>query len=690
MTTFVNGASQPFTVTSADGLATKVYNVTVNILDAAITTPVDSSLVFATTDELGASGLPATVKFNIEGGGAPVDAPVAWNNATFTAYATVAVTGVATFNGTSKPVTAQAEVIKKGTAYWVSSGSASTGLEIYDAVKAFAGSTLVNQVADKAYSADSWGYRQGTGSTTSARNISPTAYGSAGYDVSKWAAFLGGAANVAGNNYEYLLPGVPAGTYAIAVGNAESWNTSGRTMNNSVWLASSPRADALWQSATVNYANNAQRTTTGTFTLSEQADIIVRFTAVSGSAPCVAWFTISNPDLAPADGNQIVSVNANFNKAFYVQDATYANMASSLAPTAQATLASGKAVSGMIAWAADDAVPAQSKAYDTVTVPGVFTDPETGNTYPVSANFEVVPRGLAYFIDANSQVAVGGIKAAGSVAFDSVKALLGASLLNETSDKARAGDASTWGYTTAVGTTGATMRSAVNEDLSWYKVDNYTDKYNTGWFSHNTANAVPLAYSLDLPAGSYMLTAGIQEFWPSSADTHTRPYTITVSDGSATLSSAANALVTPPGQASGNRNADTLFFSLVEAATVTVSMAKTSGESGEEPQISWLAVARQGFYATPAAPAKDGAALTVGALLENYQPDATVGFGKLAAYDGSGKLAAVSAGGGFDVAPGAIGTIAPTLANAGTGSAKLFVWDSAYRPLTNAFSVPLG
>ena len=703
--TFSFDAPTKFTVISANGKVSKEYTVTVIEQNGLLTTPVASPLVLATTDELGIEGLPKQIEFNLDNGGTAM-ADVEWSSGTFAAYTTVeSLIGTATFGGSVVNFTAQVEVIKPGTMYWVSSASTSTGSIYYDAVKTFLGSQLYNTVSDKNYTDGSWGVRKGTGHTTDGRNITPTAYGSPGYGLSKWSAFWGGSNNTSGNNYEYVIPDLPAGTYTIAIGNTESWGTGTRTMTNSVYPLDTPRENALWDSGTFSYANNARITSTGTFTLTETTSIIVRFTAVNAQAPCVAWFAISNPEIQSPDTITGLATPIP-NPAVYVQDANPDGIAGKLPATATATTIGAGNVSGTIKWDLSS-IPAQSRAYDTVVVQGVFTAEGSGLTMDVSTYVEIVPRGLKYFIDAGSMVtsSVQGRKEAGSRAWDSVSALVGSDLLNANS--ADQPFESGWGYTTGVtpaNENNDTMHPVINEDAQWYRVPDFVDKYNYGWFSKGKlvsgADDAVIEYQLTLPAGDYMLTSGTREYWPpvNKEAGNNRPYKIEILDSSgALLASLDSSIVTENNAQWGEEQVDTLFFTLPEDGAIRYRMTtlrdkhgsgtnSTDGDAGH--QVSWLAVADAGFYATPITTGTTGTSITTNVLLENYTDSPKTGCGLLAGYDTSYKLTVSSFGEEFAVNSSELATTSVTLPNKGSAAnVKLFIWDKNYIPMCEAETI---
>jgi len=694
--TFTPGVPVSFTVKPANAAApSKTYTVTVT-QKATLLSLVNASPVYAVYDADGAAGLPKTVKANAADGLGVVDANVTWGSAAFTAYSTVTVTGTATYMG-SDPIifTAKVEVIKPGTVYFINSGTysyngsgANVGSDVYDAVKTLQCSALINQVSDQHSSGTGvWGF---AGSASQDWIV----YGGASSSADKWGTGLYGTNNTINlsNYYRFELP---AGTYNIAIGQRDWWSNANRTQT--LVLTWNDGADHSQTLGSAIHPTNAGITTTGAFTLASPCEVTLTFTTNYAQAQVVAWIELSNPQLA--DPNTLASVKDNTNYAMYVQDATAANIIGKLpAAVTAATLGAGD-VTCAVAWNTS-AVPAQSKAYDTVTVSGVATSP-TGKTINVTSNIEVVPRGLEYFIDCGSMVTPADTtrKQPGSQAWGSVSALVPGLLNGNSADQPFAGG---WGYTTAVNAVSnndSAMHPAIDENTAYYKVPNFTDKYNTGWFSKskldNGADDADIRYNLTLPAGKYMLTSGTEEFWPNAGQTNTRPYRITIYDSAGnTLATVDNSLVTPAGQAYGNRQTDTLFFTLPADGVVTYSLITTRPEGGgtgnsadgnQGQQVSWIAVAQQGMYVSNAGFTGAASSVTFTGLVENYTPvtDATA---IEAVYNAAGQLIAVQ-NAALGVAAGSSAVITRTVnaAAAPGGTAGLFIWSaSGYVPLTPA------
>jgi hypothetical protein len=250
------------------------------------------------------------------------------------------------------------------------------------------------------------------------------------------------------------------------------------------------------------------------------------------------------------------------------------------------------------------------------------------------------------------------------------------------------------------------MHPAIDEDAQWYKVPNFTDKYNYGWFSKGKLNSgaddAVIEYDLTLPAGKYMLTSGTREYWPSSSKANTRPYKIEITDSDGNvLASVINAIVTEQGLAEGTMVTDTLFFTLPADGVVYYKMttqrvvAGGSGNAADGDQgheVSWLAVAEQGAYATVLL-ADKAEGLKTTTLVENYTPNTISGSSILAVYD-AGKLSTVSKSAFADLnSYSADGRGVLTIVNNADSvpavyDAKMYIWDEGYLPLCEAQIIP--
>jgi beta-galactosidase len=679
--TFTVGTAAAYTVTADDGVTTRTYNVTVRNVEIASL----KKTAFAAYNTSGTptgtalTGLPRVVEV-VTATGKEATLPAVWGNVTGAAFATVTNASVTVGGKTFTGV--KVEVIKPGTVAWINSGTAASGSDLYDAVKGLVGAALVNTVSDKAYAANSWGYQEG--SPSAGLGVRTGTYESTKIDTG-----LYGNTNTAGVNYRYRIA-MKAGTYVVAACLYEWWSGPRTTEMIATWNDGAARTQSLGQ-ASVSSSTRQQILNNGAsptaITLAADCELTLTFYArTQNQGPDVAWVQIYQPGTAvPTDPDEITGILTNLHSALYVHEATPGGIGAKLPATVTVSTYGHGNKTAAVVWNTLAALPAQAKAYQTITVTGTAT--ADGVTANVSADIEIVPRGLKYFIDAGSMVeAADGKKAVGSRAWNSVSALVADLLNGDAPDKAK-GDGS-WGYTTetgAYGVTGAVMHPAINENLQYYKVPNYTDKFHYGWYSWDDANAAVMTYELSLPAGSYMLTTGIHEFWPQGADV-ARPYTIDVIDEDGRLlATVNNTLSTANGAAVGSRQTDTLFFTLSAPTVVKVSMYKTAGAAAggnTQPMISWLAVAEQGAYATVQSSEQTASEVRFQTLVENYTPDSVTGNSLLAIYDPAGRLVSTDIE-AFTAAKDDLTRLSNAAEAAfGSGySVGLFVWDDQNNPL---------
>ncbi|WP_158685248.1 family 16 glycoside hydrolase [Microbacterium halophytorum] len=196
----------------------------------------------------------------------------------------------------------------------------------------------------------------------------------------------------------------------------------------------------------------------------------------------------------------------------------------------------------------EESVGAERTPYETLAVRGVL-DARTA----VEAEFEVVPTGIRYYIDAGTGGEDSPQYAAVSGAFPG--------LLNDAVDRA-SGAEGQWGH----------LAEGVNRKDG----TDLADKYSTG----NWQAGPDLRYRLPLEAGTYTLTAGFTEWWST-----TRPLAQSVSVGGEELASGAIDLSGANSRVSGD-----LTFTLEEDATVDYLVTR-EGVGSSDPVISWLAVA---------------------------------------------------------------------------------------------------
>lgn len=209
---------------------------------------------------------------------------------------------------------------------------------------------------------------------------------------------------------------------------------------------------------------------------------------------------------------------------------------------------------------------ALSVPYSTVQVSG---NTESGDT--VKAQVEVIPQReheLVYFVDASRDAGKE------SVAFESVKALAGDTLINTAADQTYT-DTSKWGRSGS----NFTEKNTNNVDV--------TKKIQTGWYS--SSRTASLNYKYELEPGTYTLTAGFYEWWNG------RSMKLVLSgDG---MESVASETAT----VSGIGSSDVVSVNFEVDSTTTVNMEVQNATGGEAPVISWFAVAK-GEVSIPDAP----------------------------------------------------------------------------------------
>ncbi len=195
--------------------------------------------------------------------------------------------------------------------------------------------------------------------------------------------------------------------------------------------------------------------------------------------------------------------------------------------------------------------------YETITANGRLDESDA----PVVAQFEIVPPGLVYFIDAGTDGAASPQYAAVSAAVDGLR--------NDKVDQVST-SATQWGH--------------ISDGMKLKTGTDIKDKYSTGLYQDTTK----LSYRLPLEAGTYTLTGGFTEWWNLS---RTMYQTVSVNGTELAKGSIPLSGSTPKLPAS-------LTFTLSEAATVDY-LVTNEGAGGEKPVISWLAVADETLPGTP-------------------------------------------------------------------------------------------
>ena len=220
--------------------------------------------------------------------------------------------------------------------------------------------------------------------------------------------------------------------------------------------------------------------------------------------------------------------------------------------------ASGAQVEKDVTW---DLAGIGLDAYDRILVYGSIA----GEDFRVSAELEVVPENLLYFIDSGTS------QSNEAMPYDMVKTLF-PELKNDKADQAYADNA--WGYDAS--TVNARGTDGVDQ----------TDKAATGlWALGNGSTAKPITYTLPLEPGIYQVTAGFQEWWQGP---RTMEMTASWTDAKGQEQTAVLAEGIRVQASDPNRVAEGTF-ALDTAADVKITLTMTSGT--EAPVISWLGVA---------------------------------------------------------------------------------------------------
>ncbi|MBO0608646.1 hypothetical protein [Myceligenerans salitolerans] len=281
-------------------------------------------------------------------------------------------------------------------------------------------------------------------------------------------------------------------------------------------------------------------------------------------------FTLDGVDVL-AGGAKVRKVAPEDRPVAPVEQISRAAAAVGQAPDLPATLAATSEAGTTIDAAVDWFLPAGAfdEPYSMVRVDGTFTnDP----SLRVSTIVEVVPDGLAYFIDANAPAVGGGATYPAVRAFADAH---GEGLRNDTPDALWSDDAG-WG------------RAAPYSGKGPLGTNPYDKTRETGYYTSGTAQ--PLDYRLSLPAGEYTVSSGHTEWWnPGNGRSRRMATSVswTGSDGAA--HSVPLGSVAFPNGSSGRTEVLTGSFTLSEETVVTFRVADDGGT--EAPVLSWLAVA---------------------------------------------------------------------------------------------------
>ncbi|MCB7137436.1 hypothetical protein [Cellulosimicrobium marinum] len=283
----------------------------------------------------------------------------------------------------------------------------------------------------------------------------------------------------------------------------------------------------------------------GTFTL-DGVDVLV------GGAPPV----VTDPETTPVTVAEPVA-----------RLATSVGQAPELPDTVRATSQAGTTIDAPVEWF----VPAGAfdTPYATTTLTGTFTDNEA---LAVTAQVEVVPDGVQYFVDANAPATPA------AVAHPAVKAFVaaqGGTLRNAQAD-ALWSEAAGWGRAASYSAKGLLNQTP------------YDKMRETGWYTAGAST--PLVYRFTLPAGTYTVSSGHTEWWNvgnGRARNLQTSVSWTGSDGQAV--SVPVGKVAFPNGSSGRSEVLSGELTLTEETVVSYTVANDGGT--EAPVISWVAIA---------------------------------------------------------------------------------------------------
>ena len=410
--------------------------------------------------------------------------------------------------------TTQVEVLpSRNIEYFIDSGAGRTSPE-YAAVKE-AVNGLKNAQADQR--AGEWGYSSNAsvkGNTDTTDKFNTGLYVTAG-DGNQ-------------STLEYKLP-LEAGSYDLTAGFTEWWGSQNRSMKlQATWVENGETKTADGSELAALTATGQTSTGTVAFTLASDATVTFKVSKTGKSAPVISWLAVEKQPVALG---VIASVQG-----------------SGLPGTV-----SYRGAEVPVSWTTDAVTAvAKASAYDTVAVTGQAAI--GGKKQAITANVEIVPSGLTYYIDS-------GTDGKDSPQYTAVKSVV-KDLKNDKVDQIS--DGTVWGYDAS----GAKVKGGA--DL--------TDKYSTGLYQNTTRQI----YYLPLEAGKYTLTGGFAEWWNQE-----RSMYATVNANAVELAKG-----TVPLSGSNNRATSTLTFTLEQDAIVKY-VVTNEGAGGNKPVISWLAVSKE-------------------------------------------------------------------------------------------------
>ncbi len=288
---------------------------------------------------------------------------------------------------------------------------------------------------------------------------------------------------------------------------------------------------------------------------------VIKVVVKSGKLQIDALYALA--ERRKAGDNVVVSVQTAFSSMPTLLTGEVSNAVKDLPKQIDVKTASGAVVKKDVVWnvsASQFAGTEFRQSSITGTVLGGMTplgEPLTV-TVPVA---QAIPSDTVYFIDC---VDADYSKLTTTEPYEEIKAKVGATLLNKVYDQQKT-DSNTWGL--------------VDEDAQTKGYTATTDMMATGIYGKENKTGETLSYALTLPAGTYKLISGHQEWWQG-------PRNIAATINYAGKSQAAGTFTL----SSGKEYINTASFTLDSEQLVTYTL---TAQNDQAPVISWLAVVKE-------------------------------------------------------------------------------------------------
>ena len=235
-----------------------------------------------------------------------------------------------------------------------------------------------------------------------------------------------------------------------------------------------------------------------------------------------------------------------------------AGEAPSLPETVDVKTADGQTRSASVTWDLDGYT--FDNPYRSYTVYGTVD-----GGLVVSASVETAPTSVKYFIDS-------GMAGQTSPSYEGVKSIPGVTLLNGAPDQ-NSNNGARWGFNSNNGGYGGTRTSSTPYDKDSNGIYGINNSGN--WLRYDLPN---------LPAGTYTLTAGFQEWWSGP-----RTMNVIVENSSASRTTIASNVAVGTGSGYSKSKIASGTFTQTADGAVTFYLQRSAGT--EAPAVAWLAVA---------------------------------------------------------------------------------------------------